>query len=113
MKINIKDFSRKVKPIRESDVYGVYDLKKLKHLVVSMTILHRNKSTKGHSHQKAEEVYYFLKGSGKMQINTSKIQVKGNDIVLIEQGDFHRVFNTGNGDLVFISIFEKYAGRGN
>ena len=112
MKISLSDFPKKVKPIRDTDVYSVYDLEKLKHLVVSMTMLHNKKATKGHKHAKAEEVYIFTKGSGRMQLNTSRFAVKKGDVVLVELGKFHRVFNTGKGDLVFLSVFEEYIGRG-
>ena len=112
MKINVKDFPKKVKPIRDNETYSVHDLEKLKHLVVSMTILHKKKSTMGHKHIKSEEVYIFIRGSGKMLLNTKKFSIKKGDIILVELGKFHRVFNTGNGDLVFMSVFEEYGGRG-
>lgn len=112
MKIHHKVFPKKVKPIRDTEVYSVHDLLFLKHLNVSMTILHPKKATSGHKHEKEEEVYVFLEGSGKMQLGKEKFGIETGDIVLVKAGKFHKVFNIGNKDLVFLCVFEKYRGRG-
>ena len=74
MKISVKDFPKKVKPIRDNDIYTVHDLKYLKHLIVSMTREHPGKATLGHKHEGKEEVYIFLEGSGKMKLGESMFQ---------------------------------------
>lgn len=112
MKIQRSEFRKIAKLIRSSDVYDVYDLSYLENLVVSMTILHANKETSGHSHENAEEVYFFLEGNGEMQLGNEKFSVTKDDIVLIPKNQFHKVFNKSNSDLIFICIFEKYEGRG-
>ncbi len=112
MKISLKEFPKKIKPIRDTDVYSVHDLAFLEHLNVSMTVLHEGKETSGNSHDNQEEVYIFIKGSGKMQLGEETFGVKEGDVVLIKKGLFHKVFNKGSGDLVFFCIFEKYNGRG-
>ncbi len=112
MKIPHKKFSKKVKPIRETEIYSIHDLVFLKNLNVSMTVLHPRKATSGHEHKKEEEVYVFFEGSGRMQLGEERFRVERGDIVLIKAGKFHKVFNTGKRDLVFLCIFEKYKGRG-
>jgi mannose-6-phosphate isomerase-like protein (cupin superfamily) len=113
MKIPWKEFPGRVKPIRDTDVYTVHDLEYLGNLNVSMTVLHPGKATSGHGHEKEEEVYVFFRGSGEMQLGEEKFHVKEGDVVLIKAGKFHKVFNTmSRGDLTFLCIFEKYAGRG-
>jgi mannose-6-phosphate isomerase-like protein (cupin superfamily) len=112
MKISLKDFPKKVKPIRKNEIYSVHDLDFLKHLTVAMTIEHPNKATTGHRHSNKEEVYIFLEGTGKMKLGERKFPVKKGDVVLVPGGRFHRVFNTGHKDLVFLCVFEKYKGRG-
>lgn len=111
MKLSIDEFAKKAKLVRNTDVYSVYDLVFLRDLVASMTVLHPGKETKGHEHKGSEEVYMFLEGSGKMQLGEKKFDVKERDLVLIPDGEFHRVFNTGKKDLVFFCVFEKYEGR--
>lgn len=112
MKFHIDDFTKVAKKIRSSDVYDVYDLKFLENLVVSITRLHPEKATSGHSHENEEEIYIFIEGSGKMQIGDETFPVAKGDVVLIPAGKFHKVFNPdGPGDLKFFCIFEKYKSR--
>ncbi|RLJ09799.1 MAG: cupin [Candidatus Aenigmatarchaeota archaeon] len=112
MKINLRDFPKKVKPIRDNEVYSVHDLYELENLVVSMTILHPKQATRGHSHEETEEVYIFLQGEGEMQLDDKRFKVEKNDLVLVPKGVFHRVFNQGEIDLIFLCVFEKYENRG-
>jgi len=112
MKIDIKEFSGKVKPVRDNEIYSVHDLEYLDHLNVSMTILHPGKATLGHEHEDKDEVYIVVDGRGELQLDEKRFGVETGDIILIKGGQFHRVFNTTDEDLVFICIFEKYKGRG-
>lgn len=111
MKFNIGGFSDVSEKIRSNDVYDVYDLKALNNIVVSMTVLHGGKCTSGHYHDKEEEVYMFLEGSGEMQLGDDRFAVSKGDVVLINGGRFHKVFNTGKDELKFFCVFEKYQGR--
>jgi mannose-6-phosphate isomerase-like protein (cupin superfamily) len=111
VKTSVSRFPKDAELIRDTDVYYVYDLNYLKNLVVSMSILHSGKHTAGHSHKNQEEFYIFLKGRGKMQVGEKAYNVKKGDIVLIKKGLFHKVFNKGKGDMVFMDVFERYKGR--
>ena len=110
-KLSIKDFPKYGKIVKKSDVYTVLDVRELEDLVVSMTTLHPGKETSGHSHAEADEVYFFVKGSGMMQKDDDKVAVNKDDIMLIPKGSFHKVFNGTMADLVFLSVFEKYGER--
>lgn len=110
MKIPIKDFAKRAKLVKSDERYEVYDLG-MENLVASMTVLHPNKETTGHAHSETEEVYFFLKGRGKIQLDNEEQEVKKDDLILIPQGCFHKVFNKGSEDLIFLCIFEKYEGR--
>jgi mannose-6-phosphate isomerase-like protein (cupin superfamily) len=112
MKLDIKEFAGKVKPIRDNDTYSVHDLEYLDHLNVSMTILHPGKITTGHKHEGVDEVYVVMDGRGELQMDEKRFPIQTGDIILIKGGVFHQTFNTSKEDLVFICIFEKYKGRG-
>ena len=112
MKVDIKGFAGKVKPIRENETYSVHDLEYLKNLSVSMTILHPGKATSGHEHENADEVYIVVDGRGELDLDGNRMDIETGDIVLIKQGQFHRTFNNEKEDLVFLTVFEKYEGRG-
>jgi mannose-6-phosphate isomerase-like protein (cupin superfamily) len=111
VKFAVADFRKIGKVVKQSDVYTVTDVSKLDNLVVSKTVLHPGKETGGHSHGGAEEVYFFMEGKGKMQLDEEKFNVNAKDIVLIPKGSFHKVFNNSKSDLVFVCVFEKYGER--
>ena len=92
--------------MKEDDRYTVKDNNHLNNLVLSSTFLFANKSTSGHKHEGQEEVYFFIKGHGKMELDDKTIEVKEGDIVLIEDGVFHRVHNTGHLGLYFVCVFD-------
>jgi mannose-6-phosphate isomerase-like protein (cupin superfamily) len=62
-------------------------------------------STHGHKHEGQEEVYYFVNGSGKMELDDRTLVVKQSDVVLIEDGVFHRV-HSGPRGCYFVCVFD-------
>jgi mannose-6-phosphate isomerase-like protein (cupin superfamily) len=92
--------------VRANAVYTVRDNKTLNNLILSQTILHVAQETTGHHHAGQEEVYFFVHGKGNMIVGNNKFEVVGGDIVLIPDGQFHKVFNTGESDLVFNCVFD-------
>ena len=91
--------------VKEDDRYIVLDNNSLSKLVPSITKLNPNKSTSGHKHEGQEEVYFFIKGSGMMEINDNKFFVDEGDVVLIEDGMFHRVHAEEKG-CYFVCVFD-------
>ena len=110
--MDIKQYKQLAKLIKNNEVYKVYDLSELKDLEISFTELNPYKSTTGHSHTEADEVYLFVKGEGVMENGSQTIEVKAGDVVPVKEGDFHRVHNKSKEILSFWAIFEKYKGRG-
>lgn len=110
--MDIIEYKQLAKLIRDNEIYKVYDLPELERLNVSLTELNPQKSTIGHSHSDAEEIYIFIDGKGIMEVGEKTIKVKTDDIVLVKAGDFHRVHNKTKKILKFWTIFEKYEGRG-
>ena len=104
MKIKLDKTDSKV--IHSNETYDVIDNTTLKNLIVSKTVLHAGKETSGHNHSGQEEVYIFMKGTGKMEIDDRMFDVKPGDVVLIEDGEFHRVHNNGSSILEFVCVFD-------
>ena len=90
---------------KEDERYKVVDNTILKGLVLSSTDLNPGHSTSGHKHDGQEEVYVFYKGTGIMQIDDSKFEVKQGDVIPVPDGAFHRVFNESSEILEFAAIF--------
>ena len=110
MKIKLNKTDSKV--VHSNETYDVIDNTNLDKLIVSKTVLHAGKQTSGHNHSGQEEVYIFTKGEGTMVVGTNTYNVKAGDTILIPDGDFHKVWNTGGyeiepyGDLEFICVFD-------
>ena len=110
MKIKLDKTDSKI--VHSNDTYDVIDNMNLNNLIVSKTILHPGKETGGHNHSGQEEVYIFTKGRGKMQVGDEIFKVTGENInikssvVLIPDGAFHKVWNEGDEDLIFVCVFD-------
>ena len=107
IKVKLDDIGGEV--IKDNAQYLLKDNAFGKNLILSSTFLRANQSTNGHTHSGQEEVYMFIKGEGEMQIDDERFSVKEGDVVCIEDGEFHRVFNTGHFGLYFVCVFD--AGR--
>jgi mannose-6-phosphate isomerase-like protein (cupin superfamily) len=59
-------------------------------------------ATEEHTHPETEEIYYILKGRGKMRIEGEERDVTAGDGIAILPGARHRIRNTGTEDLVFL-----------
>jgi mannose-6-phosphate isomerase-like protein (cupin superfamily) len=103
MKTSIFDIGGEV--IKDNDTYVLKDNRTLQNLVVSSTDLKPNQSTRGHSHEGQEEVYYFISGTGTMELDDAIMDVQGGTVVLIPDGAFHRVHNTSASPLYFVCVF--------
>jgi len=60
------------------------------------------RSTEEHYHPRAEEIYYILEGKGRIRIEEDEKEVGPGDGIAILPGKTHKVWNTGNADLVFL-----------
>jgi mannose-6-phosphate isomerase-like protein (cupin superfamily) len=94
------------KTVKQDHRYIVKDNTMLETLVVSTTLLNPSCKTTGHKHKGQEEVYIFNEGEGLIEIDEKKFSVKKGDIVLIQDGAFHRVHNNSKKNtLGFVCVF--------
>jgi mannose-6-phosphate isomerase-like protein (cupin superfamily) len=92
--------------VKDNDVYTLKDNKFGNNLTLSSTFLRANQNTNGHTHEGQEEVYMFVSGEGEMEIDGKTFPVKEGDVVCIEDGEFHKVYNTGHLGLYFVCVFD-------
>ena len=90
---------------KDTDVYRVVDYISLK-LTLSTTVLYPNKETNGHRHPHYE-MYYIMKGMGKIQRGMEITDIVSGSALSIGSGLFHKVWNTGEGNLEFICAWEN------
>tara|TARA_B100001287_G_C22623992_1_gene501556 strand:+ start:32 stop:364 length:333 start_codon:yes stop_codon:yes gene_type:complete len=103
-KVSIKDIGGKI--IKDNATYQLKDNAFGNKLVLSSTFLRANQHTTGHSHSGQEEVYFFIDGKGEMEIDEERFPVEAGDVVCINDGEFHRVYNTGHLGLYFVCVFD-------
>lgn len=103
MRVSITEIGGEV--VKEDDRYKVVDNKTLNNLVLSSTNLYAGKSTTGHKHEGQEEIYYFVQGSGRIELDDDTLNVRQGDVVLIEDGVFHRV-HAGPRGCYFVCVFD-------
>jgi mannose-6-phosphate isomerase-like protein (cupin superfamily) len=60
------------------------------------------KSTEEHIHPVAEEIYYVLKGKGRIRIEGEVHDIRPGDGIALPPGKRHKIWNTGTSDLVFL-----------
>mgnify|MGYP003629463917 CR=1 FL=1 len=95
------------KMVKNNEIYKVIDITGLKGLIVSKTVLHPGKQTGGHKHPGQEEVYQFVHGHGRMFLDDVCTLVGPGDVVLVQDGVFHKVYNDSEvDDLVFVCVFD-------
>ncbi len=57
-----------------------------------------------HTHEVAEQIYYFISGTGVVQHGTDQIVVVPGNTMFVPPGLLHGVENTGDEDLVFVVV---------
>jgi mannose-6-phosphate isomerase-like protein (cupin superfamily) len=56
-------------------------------------------ATERHYHRVTEEIYFVLKGQGKMEVDGETTHVRPGDAVLIPAGAWHQLENNGTSEL--------------
>jgi mannose-6-phosphate isomerase-like protein (cupin superfamily) len=56
-------------------------------------------ATERHYHRLTEEIYFVLKGQGKMEVDGETTHVRPGDAVLIPAGAWHQLENNGTSEL--------------
>jgi mannose-6-phosphate isomerase-like protein (cupin superfamily) len=58
--------------------------------------------TAEHYHPRAEEIYYFVSGAGRMRLGVDEADVKQGDCVVIPPGTAHKLWNPHEDPLVLL-----------
>ncbi|HST39147.1 MAG TPA: cupin domain-containing protein [Conexibacter sp.] len=59
-------------------------------------------ATIAHYHPRAEELYLFTAGRGRLRVGDDERDVQPGDCVVIPPGTVHKLWNSGDGDLVLV-----------
>jgi mannose-6-phosphate isomerase-like protein (cupin superfamily) len=73
-----------------------------RHQSLAEASLEPDGETAEHYHPRAEELYYFVAGEGRMRLGTDEAAVGAGDCVVIPPGTAHKLWNTGGDRLVLL-----------
>ena len=82
IQVTINDIGGEI--VKDNETYLLKDNKTLNNLVLSSTLLNPFKQTTGHNHSGQEEVYFFVSGTGTMEVDNEKFNVKPGDVIEIK-----------------------------
>jgi mannose-6-phosphate isomerase-like protein (cupin superfamily) len=71
---------------------------------VNYAWLEKGESFSPHKHDDCEELYFFLEGNGVMKINEKEFEVKKDDFIVVEVGEWHSLKNPYLEKLVFFTV---------
>lgn len=57
-----------------------------------------------HHHRKTEEIYYILRGQGRMTVGDETREVSAGDAIFIPRGNTHTLLNTGASPLTLLLV---------
>jgi mannose-6-phosphate isomerase-like protein (cupin superfamily) len=73
-----------------------------RHQSLAEAIVPAGGQTIEHRHLQTEEIYYFVAGRGRMRLGDDESDVAAGDCVVIPPGTAHKLWATGEGDLVLL-----------
>ncbi len=73
-----------------------------RHQSLAEATLEPGGETAEHFHPRAEELYYFVAGAGRIRLGDEEAPVVAGDCVVIAPGTAHKLWNTGDGRLVLL-----------
>jgi mannose-6-phosphate isomerase-like protein (cupin superfamily) len=92
----------KVKPFITKDSSEVREILALKNQSLAEARVALGEATLEHYHRSSEEIYYILEGKGRIKIEDEIEKVEQGDGIAIPPGKRHRIWSTGEGELVFL-----------
>lgn len=77
-----------------------------KNLSVGIGVYNKGQASEFHTHVDSEEVMIYLKGQGLMRMEDgTEVTLEKGDITFVPADEPHRLFNTGEGEFVFLFIY--------
>jgi len=101
---------------KENDSYTVKDNFVGDNLILSSTHLFSGSHTAGHKHHLQDEIFFFTQGTGEMYLRypdegqgeiEETHKVNAQDIVTVQAGVFHRVYNKGKTKLKYLRVMNR------
>jgi len=89
----------KTEPFVTKDGSTIRELHHTAEQSLAEATLEPDQATERHYHRASEEIYFVLKGSGRMEVDGDARIVRPGDAVLIPPGAWHTLENNGSSEL--------------
>lgn len=89
----------KTEPFVTKDGSTIRELHHTAEQSLAEATLEPGQATERHYHRVSEEIYFVLKGSGRMEVDGDTRAVRPGDAVLIPAGAWHTLENNGSSEL--------------
>jgi len=89
----------KAEPFVTKDGSTIRELHHTAEQSLAEATLEPDQATERHYHRATEEIYFVLKGSGRMEVDGDTRTVRPGDAVLIPPGAWHTLDNNGSSEL--------------
>ena len=89
----------KTEPFVTKDGSTIRELHHTAEQSLAEATLEPDQATERHYHRSTEEIYFVLKGSGRMEVDGDTCTVRRGDAVLIPPGAWHTLENNGSSEL--------------
>jgi mannose-6-phosphate isomerase-like protein (cupin superfamily) len=89
----------KTEPFVTKDGSTIRELHHTAEQSLAEATLEPDQATERHYHRATEEIYFVLKGSGRMEVDGDTRTVRPGDAVLIPPGAWHTLDNNGSSEL--------------
>lgn len=88
------------------DMIHIFDRHELKgkSKIIAKLIIESGCSVGKHNHDNEEEIYYILKGKGKVDDNGSINDIYEGDAIIIGGGEYHSICNDGEATLEILAV---------
>jgi len=87
-----------------SEIFELFhpDNSTVKNMSLAIARVARGKATIKHKHVKSQEIYYILKGNGRMHLEGESAIVNEGDCIFIPPGSVHWIENIGDEELIIL-----------
>ena len=89
----------KTEPFVTKDGSTIRELHRTAEQSLAEATLEPDQATERHYHRASEEIYFVLKGSGRMEVDDDTRMIRPGDAVLIPPGAWHSLDNNGSSEL--------------
>ena len=77
-----------------------------KNVAMGVGVYNKGQASAFHTHYNEEEIMVYLRGEGIMRMEDgTEVALKRGDITFVPAGEPHRLFNTGEGEFVFLFVY--------